>query len=175
MSRTPNRSRTRATIVATPSGVVASAATNPSCGAVRGSEDLRAGGAQPGDDRRAGTAARAGNQRPPPPQFAADDVAHTAIVRARAGRESTIGVSPRARVHTGVVPTLLSIGEFAQLTHLSIRTLRRYHDTGLLAPARVDDATGYRYYQAEQIPAAQVIHRLRELDLCNRCPGGIWA
>lgn len=65
----------------------------------------------------------------------------------------------------GIVPTLLSIGEFAQLTHLSIRTLRRYHDTGLLAPARVDDATGYRYYEAEQIPAAQVIHRLRQLDV----------
>ena len=60
---------------------------------------------------------------------------------------------------------LLSIGEFAQLTHLSIRTLRRYHDAGLLTPARVKDATGYRYYDAEQIPAAQVIHRLRELDL----------
>ena len=65
----------------------------------------------------------------------------------------------------GIVPTVLSIGEFAQLTHLTIRTLRRYHDTGLLAPARVDDATGYRYYEAEQIPTAQVIHRLRELDL----------
>jgi DNA-binding transcriptional MerR regulator len=63
------------------------------------------------------------------------------------------------------MPTLLSIGEFAQLTHLSIRTLRRYHDTGLLTPAQVDQATGYRYYEAEQIPTAQVIHRLRELDL----------
>jgi DNA-binding transcriptional MerR regulator len=63
------------------------------------------------------------------------------------------------------VPTLLSIGEFAQLTHLSIRTLRRYHDSGLLGPAQVDDASGYRYYEAEQIPTAQVIHRLRELDL----------
>src|SRR5207248_11165152 len=65
----------------------------------------------------------------------------------------------------GTVPTLLSIGEFAALTHLSIRTLRRYHDSGLLTPASVDDATGYRYYDAEQIPAAQVIHRLRELDV----------
>ncbi len=63
------------------------------------------------------------------------------------------------------MPAQLSIGEFAQLTHLSIRTLRRYHDTGLLTPARIDDATGYRYYEAEQIPTAQVIHRLRELDL----------
>jgi DNA-binding transcriptional MerR regulator len=63
------------------------------------------------------------------------------------------------------VPGQLSIGEFSELTHLSVRTLRRYHDTGLLTPARIDDATGYRYYEAEQIPTAQVIHRLRELDL----------
>ena len=59
----------------------------------------------------------------------------------------------------------LTIGEFAQLTHLSVRTLRRYHDGGLLEPARVDPHTGYRYYTSEQIPAAQVIHRLRELGM----------
>lgn len=59
----------------------------------------------------------------------------------------------------------LTIGEFARLSHLSVRTLRRYHDGGLLEPARVDPATGYRYYTSEQIPAAQVIHRLRELDM----------
>ncbi|MEV6850144.1 MerR family transcriptional regulator [Actinoplanes sp. NPDC051411] len=60
---------------------------------------------------------------------------------------------------------MLTIGEFAQLTHLSIRTLRRYHEAGLLEPARVDPSTGYRYYSPAQIPSAQVIHRLRELDL----------
>ena len=60
---------------------------------------------------------------------------------------------------------MLTIGEFAQLTHLSVRTLRRYHDAGLLEPDRVDPASGYRYYAAEQIPTAQVIHRLRELDV----------
>ncbi len=59
----------------------------------------------------------------------------------------------------------LSIGEFATLTHLSVRTLRRYHEAGLLEPASVDAATGYRYYTAEQIPPAQVIHRLRQLDV----------
>jgi DNA-binding transcriptional MerR regulator len=59
----------------------------------------------------------------------------------------------------------LTIGEFATLTHLSIRTLRRYHETGLLEPAAVDAFTGYRYYDSEQIPSAQVIHRLRELDV----------
>jgi DNA-binding transcriptional MerR regulator len=60
---------------------------------------------------------------------------------------------------------VLSIGEFATLTHLSVRTLRRYHDGGLLEPARVDPATGYRSYSPDQIPTAQVIHQLRALDL----------
>ncbi|MGY1737245.1 MerR family transcriptional regulator [Geodermatophilus sp. SYSU D00684] len=60
---------------------------------------------------------------------------------------------------------MLAIGEFSRLTHLSVRTLRRYHDAGLLEPATVDEATGYRYYGADQIPTAQVIHRLRELDV----------
>ncbi|MCV7279910.1 MerR family transcriptional regulator [Mycolicibacterium flavescens] len=61
-------------------------------------------------------------------------------------------------------PTL-TIGEFATLTHLSVRTLRRYHEAGLLEPAYVDPATGYRYYTSQQIPTAQVIHRLRQLDV----------
>lgn len=60
---------------------------------------------------------------------------------------------------------MLSIGEFSQLTHLSVRSLRRYHDAGLLEPAMVDPSSGYRYYGVEQIPTAQVIHRLRELDV----------
>ncbi|WP_369130407.1 MerR family transcriptional regulator [Modestobacter roseus] len=60
---------------------------------------------------------------------------------------------------------VLAIGEFSRLTHLSVRTLRRYHDAGLLEPATVDEVTGYRWYSAEQIPIAQVIHRLRDLDV----------
>jgi DNA-binding transcriptional MerR regulator len=59
----------------------------------------------------------------------------------------------------------LTIGEFATVTHLSVRTLRRYHQGGLLEPATVDPSTGYRYYVPEQIPTAQVIHRLRQLDV----------
>jgi DNA-binding transcriptional MerR regulator len=59
----------------------------------------------------------------------------------------------------------LTIGEFATLTHLSVRTLRRYHEAGLLEPETVDPFSGYRYYAADQIPSAQVIYRLRELDV----------
>ncbi|MDL5155621.1 MerR family transcriptional regulator [Actinomycetospora termitidis] len=60
---------------------------------------------------------------------------------------------------------MLTIGEFSRLTHLSVRTLRRYHEASLLEPAVVDEGTGYRYYGVDQIPTAQVIHRLRELDV----------
>nr|WP_269811279.1 MerR family transcriptional regulator [Kineosporia rhizophila] len=59
----------------------------------------------------------------------------------------------------------MTIGEFSRLTHLSVRTLRRYHEGALLEPAVVDESTGYRYYAVEQIPTAQVINRLRELDV----------
>ncbi|MBO1750357.1 MerR family transcriptional regulator [Actinotalea sp. BY-33] len=60
---------------------------------------------------------------------------------------------------------MLTIGEFSRVTHLSVRTLRRYHEAGLLEPATVDHVTGYRYYGPDQIPTAQVVHRLRELDV----------
>ncbi|WP_410623475.1 MerR family DNA-binding transcriptional regulator [Amycolatopsis sp. cmx-8-4] len=38
----------------------------------------------------------------------------------------------------------LTVGEFSRVTHLSAKTLRHYHDVGLLEPADVDPATGYR-------------------------------
>jgi DNA-binding transcriptional MerR regulator len=59
----------------------------------------------------------------------------------------------------------LAIGDFARATHVSVRMLRHYHRIGLLAPAVVDPQTGYRRYRPDQIPAAQVIKRFRELDM----------
>ncbi|MBL0885938.1 MerR family transcriptional regulator [Myceligenerans indicum] len=59
----------------------------------------------------------------------------------------------------------LTIGEFSRITHLSIRTLRRYHDQDLLVPAEVDAFTGYRYYSPAQIRPALAIRRLRDLEL----------
>jgi DNA-binding transcriptional MerR regulator len=60
---------------------------------------------------------------------------------------------------------LLSIGEFSRMTFLSVKTLRHYQETGLLAPARIDPSSGYRYYDVTQVRTAQVIRRFRELDL----------
>jgi MerR family regulatory protein len=42
---------------------------------------------------------------------------------------------------------MFSIGEFARLGAVSVRTLRLYDEMGLLRPARVDPATGYRAYK----------------------------
>jgi DNA-binding transcriptional MerR regulator len=59
----------------------------------------------------------------------------------------------------------VSVGQFATMTHLSIKTLRHYHQVGLLEPARVDAGTGYRYYSVDQLPTAQLIRRLRDLKM----------
>ncbi len=63
------------------------------------------------------------------------------------------------------MPASLSIGDFSRATHLSVKTLRHYHRLGLLEPTDVDLATGYRRYTTDQIPAAQVIRRFRDLDM----------
>ncbi len=63
------------------------------------------------------------------------------------------------------MPAELTVGEFSRMTHLSVKTLRHYHQVGLLEPAQVNPDTGYRYYSRDQIPQAQVIRRLRDLEM----------
>jgi len=57
-----------------------------------------------------------------------------------------------------------SIGEFSQVTGLSVKTLRFYHEKGILVPSSVDEATGYRFYDAGKIEKARVIMRLRQME-----------
>jgi len=59
----------------------------------------------------------------------------------------------------------VTIGDFSRAAHLSVKTLRHYHDVGLLEPSEVDPGNGYRYYSEDQIPTAQVIRRLRSLQM----------
>ncbi len=63
---------------------------------------------------------------------------------------------------------LLTIGEFSRITHLSVKTLRRYHESGLLEPATVDDFSGYRYYDTQQVATAQIISRFRSMQMPER-------
>jgi DNA-binding transcriptional MerR regulator len=58
-----------------------------------------------------------------------------------------------------------TIGDFSRATLLSVKTLRHYHEVGLLIPAEIDSSNGRRRYLAEQIPTAQVIRRFRSLDM----------
>ena len=61
--------------------------------------------------------------------------------------------------------TMLTIGDFSRMTHLSVKALRHYHDMGVLEPAAVDPFTGYRLYDTTQVGSAQVIRRLRDLGM----------
>jgi DNA-binding transcriptional MerR regulator len=60
---------------------------------------------------------------------------------------------------------LLAIGMFSRASQLSIKTLRAYHEMGILVPAEVDRFTGYRMYTADQLADAAIVRRLRGLDL----------
>ena len=63
------------------------------------------------------------------------------------------------------MPGRVTIGDFSRASHLSVKTLRHYHEVGLLEPSEVDPGNGYRYYSERQIPQAQVIRRLRGLQM----------
>ncbi len=57
----------------------------------------------------------------------------------------------------------LLIGDFARRCRLPVSTLRYYDQIGLLTPAVVDPASGYRHYTLEQLDAAVLIARLRAI------------
>ena len=59
----------------------------------------------------------------------------------------------------------MSIGEFAGRSRLSPKALRLYDELGLLAPARVDESSGYRFYSADQLERARLIASLRQLQV----------
>ncbi len=56
---------------------------------------------------------------------------------------------------------MLTIGEFARETGLTAKALRLYDELGLLAPADVDERTGYRRYAPDQVDRARLVARLR--------------
>jgi PPM family protein phosphatase len=60
---------------------------------------------------------------------------------------------------------LMPIGEFSERSGLSPKRLRSYATDGLLVPAAVDSASGYRYYSPSQLREAQLIDALREAGM----------
>ena len=60
---------------------------------------------------------------------------------------------------------LLTIGMFAHAVGLSTSALRYYDECGLLRPAEVDDATGYRYYTPDLSRRAELVARMRAVGM----------
>ncbi|EME18506.1 MerR family transcriptional regulator [Rhodococcus triatomae] len=71
--------------------------------------------------------------------------------------------------------TLMAIGEFSSLTRISVRMLRHYDEHGVLIPAAVDAATGYRRYLPQQIADAARIRRLRDVGFGVSAIGALLA
>ena len=63
------------------------------------------------------------------------------------------------------ISALITIGQAARRAGVTTKALRHYDRIGLLAPAAVDPATGYRYYTAAQVEQARVVGRLRGADV----------
>ena len=59
----------------------------------------------------------------------------------------------------------MPIGDFSRATRLSAKTLRFYHQVGLLAPEQVDAGNGYRMYGVDQISEAALIRTYRSLEM----------
>jgi PPM family protein phosphatase len=60
---------------------------------------------------------------------------------------------------------LLTIGAFARASRLSPKALRLYDELGLLRPARVDEASGYRFYSPDQLDRARLVAWLRRVGM----------
>lgn len=66
--------------------------------------------------------------------------------------------------HLSGVRMRYQIGEFSIISRLSIKTLRYYHECGLLKPAFIDETSGYRYYDHGSLERVKIINELKELD-----------
>ena len=60
---------------------------------------------------------------------------------------------------------MFKIGDFSKICQVPVSALRYYADIGLLEPAHVDSATGYRFYDLDQLPQLNRILALKDLGL----------
>ena len=56
------------------------------------------------------------------------------------------------------------IGEFSHLCETTIKTLRHYDKINLLKPSKIDDFTGYRYYEENQ---KLILDRIKDLQFAG--------
>ena len=63
---------------------------------------------------------------------------------------------------------MYSIGEFSRIVSMPVKTIRYYHEQGLLVPARIDPGSGYRMFDEHNVETARAIKALRELRFSIR-------
>ena len=62
----------------------------------------------------------------------------------------------------------LTIGQMAELNHVSEQTLRLYDREGLLKPQYTDPATGYRYYHITQSARLDLVQNMKVYGMTLR-------
>lgn len=60
---------------------------------------------------------------------------------------------------------MIKIGDFSRLSRTTVKALRYYDEIGLLKPVKVDQFTGYRYYEVDQLPRLTRIIALKDMGL----------
>lgn len=60
---------------------------------------------------------------------------------------------------------LVGIGTVARRSGLTVSALRYYDEAGVLVPAVVDPASGYRFYSLDQVRLARLVARLRRVGM----------
>ncbi|MBP8082312.1 MAG: MerR family transcriptional regulator [Spirochaetes bacterium] len=59
---------------------------------------------------------------------------------------------------------MYKIGEFSQISRLSVKTLHHYDEENILKPDYIDEETGYRYYKKPSLEKAETVKLLRRLE-----------
>ena len=59
---------------------------------------------------------------------------------------------------------MFTIGQFSKITGFSVKTIRLYHEKGLLKPVEVDRDTNYRYFGDHNVERARAIAHLRDMQ-----------
>ena len=59
---------------------------------------------------------------------------------------------------------MYKIGDFSKIIDMPVRTLRFYDQRGVLKPNMIDNFTGYRYYNDDNIVECEIIKLLKSLD-----------
>lgn len=60
---------------------------------------------------------------------------------------------------------MYKIGKFSVMSKTTIKALRYYEKEGLLMPAKIDNITGYRYYESKQLADLSKIISLRQIGV----------